>query len=248
MMRNKQEHAQIPIIDFHSHILPGVDDGAENPEQSLEMLRMAKEQGVEKIVATPHFYPSREDPDILIARRNEAAKQLKGVLDDTVPDVYLGAEVLYFPQMGHTQETRKFCIEGTKLLLIEMPFNTWTDSIVEEVISVRHQLHLYPVIAHVERYLDFRALHFLPRLINEGVLVQTNSEYISDYTKKAESMVKKGYVHLIGSDMHNTTSRAPGWDKVNKISDRKVTRALLHGAYDYTSELLEDATLLKDLF
>lgn len=247
MMRKNRQNTNIPIIDFHSHILPAVDDGAQDIEQSVQMLKCAKSQGVEKIVASPHFYPSEDKPDVLIARRNEAAKKLKAVLDDTMPEVYLGAEVLFFPQIGHTQETRKFCIEGTKLVMVEMPFNNWTESIAQEIISIRHQLHLYPIIAHVERYLGFKAMDFLPMMVREGVIVQTNSEFISEFTKKAESMTKKGYIHIVGSDTHNMTTRATGWDKVQKVQDRKVTNALLRGAYDFSLELLEDAKQLKDI-
>ena len=86
------------LIDFHSHIRPGIDDGARSPDESLKMLELMAAQGVSKVVSTSHFYPERESPESFLSRRAKAVGRLRTVMRDGLPDVYLGAEVAYFPR------------------------------------------------------------------------------------------------------------------------------------------------------
>ena len=68
------------MIDFHSHILPAMDDGSKNIEESLQMLRMLQEQGVERVIATPHFYADENPPDVFLRRRADAWEHLRAHL------------------------------------------------------------------------------------------------------------------------------------------------------------------------
>ena len=108
------------MIDLHSHFLPGMDDGSATPEESARMLRLSRQQGVDTIVAASHFYALQDNPDGYLRRRQEALAKID-YDPATMPAVRLGAEVSYFGGMSHSEEVRKLCIEGTKLLLIEMP-------------------------------------------------------------------------------------------------------------------------------
>ena len=110
------------MIDFHSHILPGIDDGSENVETSLQMIAALKEQGVDTICATSHFYATERTPQRFLFRREEAFEALKASLPADAPKILLGAEVLYFPGIAHMEELPELCLEGTNLLLLEMPF------------------------------------------------------------------------------------------------------------------------------
>ena len=136
----------MPVIDFHSHILPGVDDGSRNTEESLAMLHLAGKQGVDLMISTSHFYARHDRPEKFLRRRNDAYKRLKNAIDAShreekktgdyqkkMPDIILGAEVAYFNGISKAEEIRQLTIEGTDLLLLEMPFCKWTESIMEDV-------------------------------------------------------------------------------------------------------------------
>ena len=116
------------LTDFHSHILPGVDDGSRSVEQSLQMLRAEADQGIMRIVATPHFYARHDDPDRFIRRRNAAAAALQKDMEDHpgFPQIVLGAEVHYFPGISESEHLSKLTIEGTDYVLIEMPTPPWS--------------------------------------------------------------------------------------------------------------------------
>ena len=110
------------VIDFHTHVLPAVDDGSKSVEQSIEMLASLAEQSANTVVATPHFYANDESVEDFLEKRNRAYEILKshGRFEQ---NIILGAEVRYYDGISHLQDLKKLRIEGTKLLLIEMPFD-----------------------------------------------------------------------------------------------------------------------------
>ena len=99
------------MIDFHTHILPGVDDGSKNVEESLLMLDSMKNQGVKTVIATPHFYANDESVESFLSRRNEAFSSLKKSLADG-PEIILGAEVRYYDGISRLEDLKKLRIEG----------------------------------------------------------------------------------------------------------------------------------------
>ena len=126
------------MIDFHSHFLPRMDDGSRSVEESLEMLRVSLDQGVDVMAATPHFYAFREDPDSFLERRAAAFARLP-LEDAPHPKLLLGAEVYYFDGMSNSESLRRLTLEGTRYILIEMPFSRWSDHMVDEVLRLRGQ-------------------------------------------------------------------------------------------------------------
>lgn len=231
------------IVDFHSHILPGMDDGSESPEMSCAMLSDSFRQGVRTMVATPHFYPEQESPETFAKRRIAAVKRLVGGgYDATIhPSVCLGAEVAYFPGIAHSEALDDMCIVGTRTVLIEMPFNGWTQTMLDEIASIRSTRGLYPVLVHVDRYEESRKRALLESLAERGVLLQINAEMFTRLLSRRRALhwLKEGIVQLIGSDCHNMTSRPPfmhtaldalqGEENL-QIKLAEVSRALLSGA------------------
>ena len=216
------------MIDIHSHILPGVDDGSASVEESLEMLRLSRQQGVTLVFATPHFSAVREAPATFLARRQAAAAQLK--LDpETMPQLRLGAEVAYFGGMSRCQELKELCLEGTSLLLLEMPFAPWTDRMIEEVCNIRQQLGLLPVLAHTERYARSSQMgRYRDRLLQE-TLFQSNAEYFLHLRTKRKALrqLRDGQIHMLGSDAHNMSSRSPKLGVAAGIIRQKLGEAFL---------------------
>ncbi|MBQ0125877.1 MAG: hypothetical protein KBS59_06095 [Clostridiales bacterium] len=207
-MKNSINEINMPrLYDMHSHILPEMDDGSKSADQTLQMLNGANSQGVCAIVATPHFYAEKQTPDEFLARRGEAVQKLKAMSPLPVP-VYLGAEVLYFFGMGSCAELDKLCIAGTKYLLVEMPFSKWTGEVISDIADIKSKLGIIPIIAHIERYERLYSRDMLERLVSAGAVIQSNAEFFTGKTRrKALKMLDMGYVNLLGSDCHNTTSR-----------------------------------------
>ena len=93
------------IIDFHSHVLPGIDDGSHSLEESIAMLRMEAEQGVSHVIATPHFYPRHDTPEDFLRKRREAEILLREEMEkhSNLPALSVGAEVYYFPGISNSE-------------------------------------------------------------------------------------------------------------------------------------------------
>lgn len=214
------------LTDFHSHILPGIDDGSRSTEESIAMLQQEREQGISTVIATPHFYARHDTPDKFLNRRAEAFQRLQEALaqHDGLPAVELAAEVHYFSGMSDSEALSGLTIAGSKYLLVEMPSSAWTEPMYREIEGIYDKLGLTPVIAHVDRYIRPFNTHKIPeRLAQLPVLVQANASFFVDRgtQRMALRMVRDGMIHLIGSDCHNLTDRAPNMGGAIKIIQRR---------------------------
>ncbi len=203
-----------PFVDIHAHILPCMDDGSRSVGESLEMLCALREQGVHTIVATPHFYPTKESPADFLARRSEAVNKLSQAAkncEKELPKVCLGAEVAYFNGICGSDAILKLRFEGTNTILIEMPFEKWSEAIIDEMIRIKRVAGLDVVVAHIERYAKYQSREALKRLASAGVLFQVNCETFGSFSGKrlAFSMMKAGNFLLLGTDCHDTSLRKP---------------------------------------
>ena len=203
------------MIDFHNHILPGVDDGAKTMEESIEMLRYAEEQGITDVVNTVHFqHPKMEgkntDFDYISSVRDELVDKMSEENIDI--KIHLGAEVFFNFNLLDILDNQLNTFCNGKYMLIE--FNT-------------HQFpkdfdkHLYdlaisgvtPIIAHPERYKPVQNdIDIIEKLINSGCVIQIDAGSILGHFGKncktaAEIMLKRNMVHVIGSDSHGTRKR-----------------------------------------
>lgn len=199
------------MIDIHSHVLPGMDDGSRSTAESLAMLRASAEQGISVVAATPHFYPEQNDPKEFLHRRTLAVKQLRKVWEAGLPELILGAEVAYFEGISQAERIKELCLEGTDLLLLEMPFGPWTARMAKEVQMLGKQYGIRVVLAHAERYRHYKKASVWEELQAEEVLVQCNAEFfVSRWTgRQARNMLEKGEIQLLGSDCHNMRNRKP---------------------------------------
>ena len=202
------------VVDFHTHILPGIDDGSSSAEESLAMLQMEKEQGISLVVATPHFYPQNDRPDKFLQRRNEAFKLLTEKIspDDNLPRIIPGAEVYYFKGIGQWDGLRDFAIENTNYLLLEMPMVKWDDRMYDDIYDIHRSQGLIPVIAHLDRYINiFNANKIVKKLEELPVVIQSNSSFFLEKStrKLALKLLENNVINIIGSDCHNTGTRKP---------------------------------------
>ncbi len=211
------------MVDFHSHILPGIDDGSRSIEMSLTMLRRSSEQGVRTIFATPHFYADETSPKRFLSARSESFARLNDALQknpSAYPKIRLGAEVLFFPGMSDAEELSRLMMENTDGLLVEPPMARWTDSMLNEIEAAGYNLHCIPVVAHVDRYMRcLRDGTLIDRVLDRRLLVQVNASFFihEDTRDYALRLLSDGRIQFIGSDCHNNEDRAPNIGRAVRI-------------------------------
>jgi len=229
------------MIDIHSHILPNLDDGSKSVEMSLEMLRRGAAQGVQTVVATPHFYPTRNNPEKFCEDRQNARERL-GQLPEGLPQVLLGAEVAYFDGISRSEELEGLCLGGTRLLLVEMPMTAWNDHMITELENISGNLGLQPVLAHVDRYLHRSQLpRYLDYLLSVDVLAQANAEAFLEFSKRGKMLrlLKNGCLDFLGSDAHNLTTRPPNLAEAARVIEKKLGKEALADLTARSAALLE---------
>ena len=200
------------VVDFHTHILPGIDHGCDSLQTAREQLRLAGAVGVSRVVLTPHFYPHVDNIESFIKRRNEAYDQLVSSLSsDDYPEVRLGTEVLICEGIGEMPRIDEFCIRGTKNLLLELPFSDFSKGYVdgvEQLISSGYNV----ILAHADRYDQ----NNIDKLVSIGAKVQLNAEALAGLfiSSKVRSWLDSGCVCAIGSDIHMLDRSAYGCFKL----------------------------------
>ena len=229
------------MIDWHSHVLPQMDDGSRSLDESVKLFGMLSEQGVNTVIATPHFYANDESVDEFLKRRQAAYENLSSVINGEMPKVILGAEVSYYSGISHLEELSKLCIEGTKLLLLEMPFTKWTDHTVREIIELASRGDVTVIFAHIERYLDMQGEKVFDELQKHGVIMQVNSSFFNRKSTKrnALKLLSKGKIQLIGSDTHNVSSRPPTLDLAYNTIEKKFGKNFVNEINGYGYFLLD---------
>ena len=211
------------MLDFHSHFLPGIDDGSDSIETSIAMLNAWYSQGITDICATPHFYAEHNNPERFISRRNKAFAILQSATNNELQNIRLGAEVLFFDGISRYDGLHELCLEGTDLLLLEMPFRTWTSHMIEEVGVIASTTGIMPVAAHIERYLD-QPRKLLKEFLNLNIFIQSNAEFFLDRhtQRKALKMLKKGTITFLGTDAHNLGRRSVNLGPAIQVIDHAL--------------------------
>lgn len=227
--------------DWHTHCLPGVDDGAKDMATALTLLAESRRQGVGTVVATPHFYAGTESVQEFLARRRDSYERLQPQLTEKHPRVLLGAEVLVRRGIA-SLDLRPLCLEGTDLLLLELPFMAPPQWLYEELEKIVFGQRVRPVFAHVDRYMswygsgDIKEITDLP-----DVIFQLNSEVFLH--RKAFRVLRRWLPEkppvLPGSDMHNPDTRPPQLGPMRHHLERqRVGRRWLADMEDSSAELL----------
>lgn len=234
------------MIDIHSHVLPGIDDGSRDVQMSLEMLQTSAGQGVDLMFFTPHFYADETDPKRFIERRDTAAKKLQEALaeaDICAPEWILGAEVHYYRGIGRSADISSLSMGNSRYLLLEPPFRSWTSAFLDDVRLLRDERDRKVIIAHIERYLD-QDKHLVQELLSEpGIYIQANAEsFLERKTrKKALKMLENGQIHFLGSDCHNLDERFPNLAEGRAVIEDKLGASFLEVIDSNSARLVQEA-------
>jgi len=203
-------------IDFHSHVLPGVDDGARSIHDSCGMLKQLFSQGVSVVFGTPHFRMHRHNIREFCQQRRQSYDALRNVIGrEASRHVRIGAEVAIEYGLSEMGDPSALAYEGTNYLLMELPYRPFDNWMLEEISNVSYNYFLTPVIAHVDRYYgiysydDYCQLFSLP-----DVIFQVNNEaFLSRKSRKiVEMLIDDELPFVLGSDSHNLKDRAPNFN------------------------------------
>lgn len=197
-------------IDFHAHILPRCDHGSDGWKTSRQQLKLAHEAGVEVICATSHFYGHQASVEHFLEKRQRAYAELMAHAPKGSPRVLLGAEVLAFEGMERLPGLEDLRLQGTKALLLEMPFQRWSEGVLDSVEALSEDERYRIVLAHVDRY-DRKAVEKLFRL--DHVRGQLNVDNLkrrlgAEYLR---AWAREGRIVAVGSDLHGTKAGYTDW-------------------------------------
>ena len=217
------------MIDVHSHILPGLDDGASGMEESLEMLRMAYGQGVRQVIATPQYSGRFRDAS------PEKIRELCRKLQDGAGRegmkirVHPGQEILYTDEAADLlREGKILTLADSRYILVEFfPSVAWS-ALLQAVRTLMISGYV-PVIAHAERYPCLREAGRVEELRRQGILIQLNYRSVGGSwhdrtTRWCRKMLKEKKADLLGTDMHNTEDRSPSTQSAVKWMEAHLTR------------------------
>ncbi|URZ03572.1 tyrosine-protein phosphatase [Clostridium felsineum] len=227
------------MVDIHSHIIPGIDDGSNSIETTLEMLSIAKERGITKMVASSHYYRGRFENSISSIEKktnelNEILKE-KAVGIDIIP----GQEVFIDNYtLDAYKEGKIGCIKNTNYMLVEFDMMHLNENVVDILYELQIK-GIKPIIAHPERYTYIQKdIYKINELMEGNIYFQVNAGSIEGLWGKtvqntALRLIEEGVATFISSDAHSTGKRAPGYNKaleeVIKI-DRKLGEKIVKNA------------------
>lgn len=227
------------IIDVHSHILPGLDDGASDMRESMKMLRMAYDQGIRQVIATPHYsgHFKRTDPERiqkLCRDVQETAYRRHGMQIRIRP----GQEMMYTDgAVGLLSEGKILTMADSRYVLTEF-FPSVTFSSLHHAVRTLIISGYLPIVAHAERYPCLREKGRVAELREQGCYIQLNYRSVGgswhdSTTRWCRKVLKNKQADLLGTDMHNTGSRSPSTESAVKWMENHLTRLymkkLLHG-------------------
>lgn len=226
------------MIDIHSHILPGLDDGAGDMRESLKMLDMARRQGITDVIATPHYSGYFHNDDLQMIRKlcrkvqSQAEKrQQSGVR------IWSGQEIMYSEDsLQKLQTGRLLTLADSRYVLIEfipcVPY-----SYILNAVQNLTENGYHPILAHVERYQTLNEFEKMYRLKKAGAFLQINfrsvgGRWYDPLTRWCRQLLRAGLVDFMGTDMHNTDTRKP---------DTKAAAEWIHKklSLSYEAEILE---------
>lgn len=226
------------MIDIHTHLLFGVDDGPETIEESIAMLKDAKAQGIDAMILTPHYRHGMFSYPNEVIDKNFA--ELSEYAEDIGIDLYLGTEHhVNSMTVEYIEKGRCRTMAGTHYVLAEYKPDTEFTYIKNSVQDLMRYGYI-PIVAHVERYMCMHemSLKNIELLREIGVLIQVNADSVlgldgGKMKRFVKKLLKKEYVDFIGSDSHGIEDRINNMGQCAEYLYRKYDEA-------YVDEILEE--------
>lgn len=245
------------MIDIHCHILPGVDDGSKDLEESLEMAKISQNEGIKKIINTSHYRPdfNFEKGEILLEKLNDFNDFLKENNIDI--EVFIGNELYYGDDLlEYIDKNEFYTLNNSRYLLIEFSPMRVPQNLCDVIYELKIRGYI-PIFAHVERYPDIQENpNIIYDCIKEGALIQVNASSVlgrnfKEANKLCDILLNHNMIHFIATDAHSSNRRTPkikdayeyimdkyGEDRANKLFKENANKIIK----DELVENLEDPT------
>ncbi|MDD2363064.1 MAG: capsular polysaccharide biosynthesis protein [Oscillospiraceae bacterium] len=228
------------FIDFHTHILPGIDDGASDISMSLEMLSILQKQGVGIVAATPHMYLHRQPLSEFMLQRQRSLNLLLANQYEGMPSIVPGAEVYIERGIRHV-DIRPLCYGDTNYILLELPYSNYQSWFLEEVYHLCLTQSMIPVFAHLDRYIDMYSDTAMEEILDfDDAVIQINQEAVFDsgYRNTVFKRIKEGRPVVFGSDCHNVKYRTSKEGRLQSILKSKLGSAWLENYEKFTLNII----------
>ena len=232
-------------IDMHDHLLPGVDDGSQTMEETLDLIEIEYQQGVRKIIFTPHYmlHKNSYTYEELDKKLEEVRTRVAAVHPDM--EFYLGNEILY--ENGIEADLRAgnliHTMAGSRYVLVEFNIKiSWQEfyNAMKTVTELRYR----PIIAHVERYRCITGHEDRVRELRRlGVYLQMNAEsldggFFDEEVRWCRRLVKDGYIDFISSDAHDMETRTPDMGDAIKWVTKKCGEDMVDALFRENAEMV----------
>jgi protein-tyrosine phosphatase len=229
------------LFDIHTHILPRMDDGAGSSAESCAMLRLLKQQGVDAVIATPHFRGDKDTLHGFFTRRDACYAQLMKYYDrEVMPEIYLGAEVRYFKGITESPDFPRLALGKSHYILMEPPYGAFPSGMVAELKNFVNSAAYKLIIAHVDRYLSTNPWETVCSLCDgEKIRGQVNAEALIRFIgrKKAVALLENQICSYLADDTHDMQERKPVMEPAMKQIEK-------HCRQDTIKQLMRNNTEL----
>lgn len=234
------------MIDIHSHILPGIDDGASNLEQSIDMARQALRQGIHTVIATPHHENGRFSNEREFVEQQVKAFQEELEKRDIPLRIHVGQEIRVYRSLIEDIEAKKSStLDDSRYILLEFPSDR-VPSGAEDLVHELHLLNRVPIIAHPERNRELvDNPNRLLELVQLGALSQiTAHSLIGDFGRSIQQLsldlCRNHLAHFVASDAHNSTSRAFALGEAYEMLQEKLGTDIVNTFQNNANRIIQD--------
>lgn len=216
-------------VDFHSGILPKLN--AENidaeVDRCVDILKILHKAKIKTVVATPFFNSVDDNVPSFLANREEAFKLLSDKIKGlSLPRVILGAEVLFTTSLLDVNDTSSLCVGNTNYIMLSLPYQEYSDMVLETLQKLIISKNLCPIIAHIEKYLDFYTIEQIEKISSLGVIMQLSCDAIINRTtrKSALELLARNVVQIIGSnDITKQDAHRSALETVIDVLNKDIT-------------------------
>ena len=225
------------FMDMHCHCLPGIDDGAKNMDESLQMLKHAYADGIRGVIATPHFHHRRgHAPKEVIL---EKVKEVQEAIREFCPDmtIYPGNELYYSNSLPEIIADEKICtMAGSRYVLIEFSPDTEYAEMRNALLNIQTQ-GVWPILAHIERYFCLvKKPELAAELADMGIYLQVNAGgVLGHYGRKEKHLIKKmfskGKISFVATDAHDTERRKQELSEAAEYVRKKFGEATMEACF-----------------
>jgi protein-tyrosine phosphatase len=228
------------MIEIHSHILPGVDDGAKDLEESMAMIDMYVAEGVTDIIATPHYISKSEFDNSKVLEAYETLSKAI-VAKGYKINLYLGNECYLDEGLVEQTDDDWYSLNHSRYVLVEFYYRMPISQILNLIYSLKLKEYV-PIIAHAERLIQqVNPYEVITELVNNGCYIQINTSALTSKHKRQETklvhkMFKYELVHFVASDAHNSRLRLPRLKMAYNIVRKKYGQLIADNVFIYNPQ------------